>query len=105
MFRFLLTISVGLAVAAQAQAEDASKPGSACSSSVGRFQIVLSTITARDTFLLDTCEGKVWALETHSFLAGDPQAWENIPRIDNMADYDRFLSEHKLKSPDPAGKE
>jgi hypothetical protein len=63
----------------------------------GRYQIIISPHAARDTFLLDTETGRVWALRAFVFLNDDPVAWVPMPRIDNDDDYAKFVREHGKK--------
>lgn len=60
----------------------------------GRYQIVISPHAARDTFLLDTETGRVWALTAFVFLNGEPVVWKLMPRIDDDDDYARVVREH-----------
>jgi hypothetical protein len=64
----------------------------------GRYQIVQSPITARDTFLLDTQSGTVWQLTVMSSLKGEPAVWNIMRRIDNDADYAAVVGEYGRKT-------
>lgn len=63
----------------------------------GRFQIVMSAVTARNTFLLDTQTGKVWQLTQFSDLEDDPTAWMIQTRVGSDLDLTRFALSHKPK--------
>jgi hypothetical protein len=63
----------------------------------GRFQIVISPLTARDTFLLDTETGRVWQMTQLSFLIGEPVVWDLMPRIDSDDDYAKVVNTHGRK--------
>jgi hypothetical protein len=63
----------------------------------GKYQIVISPHTARDTFLLNTETGQVWQLTQFTFLNGEPVAWNAVPRIDNDDDYEKLVVDHGRK--------
>jgi hypothetical protein len=37
-----------------------------------------------DTFLIDKCRGRVWQMTQHTYLEGDPLAWDEMPVIDSQ---------------------
>jgi hypothetical protein len=51
-----------------------------------RYQIVISPLTARDTWLLDTQTGKVWKRVIFTDIEGTPEIWDPQPRFDNAVD-------------------
>ena len=58
----------------------------------GRYQIVISPFTERNTFLLDTETGAVWQLQDLATLNGEPLVWNLMPRADNDDDMARIIS-------------
>ncbi len=63
-----------------------------------RYQIVMSTIQGKNTFLLDTETGKVWQLTTFTFLQGDPETWRPMTKIDNDAEESRWVDTQTRKT-------
>ena len=49
----------------------------------GRFAIVHSPHTQKDTVLLDTATGKTWQLRTVANRTGEPDVWVPMARFDN----------------------
>jgi hypothetical protein len=46
----------------------------------GRYQIVFSPHAARDTFLIDTTNGRVWQLVKSSDVQDDPLVWSEMAK-------------------------
>jgi hypothetical protein len=63
----------------------------------GRYQIVVSPITARDMFLLDTNTGRVWQRVTFTDLKGEPTVWDLVPRLDSAAQELEYIRTQELK--------
>jgi hypothetical protein len=68
----------------------------------GRYQIVMSSVVARNTFLLDTATGKVWQLIEYTDLVGNPTAWKPMFRLDLPSDRDGLVREYGFKPKEPA---
>jgi len=69
----ILTIALSFPVAVRA----------AEGGSVGRYQIVVDTNSAHQTFLIDTATGHIWLLNTVTVLQSEPEVWEPMPRFDS----------------------
>jgi len=69
-------------------------------SEVGRFVIVHSPQTERDTVLLDTETGQTWQLTQLQDLNGEPIVWEPMSRMDTADDWDKVIAQYG-KKPQP----
>src|SRR5487761_1579179 len=58
----------------------------------GRYVLYMSTLNARDVFMLDTVTGKVWQRATFTDLVGQPTAWDYMDRIDNVEELSAFAA-------------
>jgi hypothetical protein len=52
---------------------------------IGQYQIVISPLAAKFTFLIDTVTGQVWQFAKYTDVNGDPELWEPMTRIDSPA--------------------
>src|SRR4051794_956769 len=95
----VLTLASALLIPTFAVAQQ-SKPVSGASTSISgaRYQIVMSPLTARDTFLLHTETCKVWQLTSFGGVQGEPVAWNYMEKIDDSEKYFRFLRSVKKVS-------
>jgi hypothetical protein len=97
-----IVLSLASPVVAQAPKTDRSTNAP---SPQGRYQIIISPHTARDTFLLDTETGMVWQMQIFSFLNDEPVVWNAMPRIDDDNDYAKVVHNHGRKPrPSPAAR-
>lgn len=78
-------------------AQELPKTASPALQSHGRYQIVISPFTERDTYLLDTETGTVWQLQPFDSLNGDPLVWNLMPRVNNDDDMARIVSRFGTK--------
>lgn len=81
-----------IAESAAAQGLPKAAAPSAAAQPHGRYQIVISPFTERNTFLLDTETGAVWQLEVFNTLNGEPLVWNLMPRVDNDDDMARLVA-------------
>jgi len=72
--------------------------GAAEGGSAGRYQIVVDTNSARQTFLIDTATGHIWLLNTITALESEPEVWEPMPRFDSARQETDWL---KTQTPKP----
>jgi hypothetical protein len=63
----------------------------------GRYQIVISPFSERNTYLLDTETGAVWQLQAFNSLNGEPLVWNLMPRVSNDDDMARVVSQFGKK--------
>jgi hypothetical protein len=69
----------------------------------GRYQLVLNPNVRADVFLLDTQTGKIWTpveitnVKDERTKAGSPTVWMYQEKIDNKADWNRFMESHPAK--------
>jgi len=92
--RILIMAAVVSTIVATASAQDLPKATvpTAAAQAHGRYQIVISPFTERNTFLLDTETGAVWQLQALATLNGEPLVWSLMPRADNDEDMARIVS-------------
>ncbi len=92
--RILVMAAMVLTIAATAFAQDLPKATVpiAAAQAHGRYQIVISPFTERNTFLLDTETGAVWQLEVLATLNGEPLVWNLMPRANNDDDMAGIVS-------------
>ncbi len=97
--KLTLAFSLGLALLGIAYAQTAkpSPPQASTGTTNGRYQIVTSPVTARNTFMLDTQTGKVWQFTQFTDLVDDPTVWLFQPRIDSDQEMARFVQTHIVK--------
>jgi hypothetical protein len=63
----------------------------------GRYQIVISPFSERNTYLIDTETGAVWQLQVFNSLNGEPLVWNLMPRVSNDDDMARVVSQFGKK--------
>lgn len=63
----------------------------------GRYQIVISPFSERNTYLLDTETGAVWQLQVFNSLNGEPLVWNLMPRVSSDDDMARVVSQFGKK--------
>jgi hypothetical protein len=72
--------------------------------SQGRYQLVLNPNVRADVFLLDTQTGKIWTpveitnVKDERTKAGSPTVWMYQEKVDNKAEWDRFMENHLVKA-------
>ena len=64
----------------------------------GRYQIVMSTLSHADMFLLDTQTGRTWRQVQAFDFEGEPLVWEFDERIDTPAASLAWEQTHKRKA-------
>ena len=64
----------------------------------GRYQIVISPFSERNTYLLDTETGAVWQLQVFNSLNDEPLVWNLMPRVSSDDDMARVVSRFGKKS-------
>ena len=47
--------------------------------------MLMSSVTARDTFLVDTATGQIWQRVTYTDLKGQPDVWQPMAKFDTDA--------------------
>jgi hypothetical protein len=94
-----ILLLVLLSTATGASAQSAPSAGQ-IQSSGGRYQILMNPELARNTFLLDTVTGRVWALMSYAFLKNEPRIWTLMDRVDAEADEERVVAKYGLKPDD-----
>jgi hypothetical protein len=95
---FILAASLSMLVgpvAAQDQPKIA--PPTAAPELHGRYQIVISPFSERNTYLLDTETGAVWQLQVFNSLNDEPLVWNLMPRVSNDDDMARVVSQFGKK--------
>jgi hypothetical protein len=51
----------------------------------GRYQMLMSTLNARDVFLVDTASGRIWQRVEFTDIEGRPTVWDPMPRFDSLS--------------------
>ena len=97
--RILILAAMVSTIVATASAQDLPKATVpvAAAQGHGRYQIVISPFTERNTYLLDTETGAVWQLQALATLNGEPLVWNLMPRVDNDDDMARIVSQFGKK--------
>jgi len=67
-----------------------SEAGSGPIGNVGRYRVSFSPHGIKDTFLVDTQEGRVWRMVTAVDVPGEPSLWSRVPRLDDDAERNKW---------------
>jgi hypothetical protein len=98
--KLTLALSLALTLLGIAYAQVAKPPQAATPSSAnGRYQIVMSTLSGKNTFMVDTQTGRVWQLTQFTDIEDEPTVWLNQTRLDGELDIQRYLLSHRKKQP------
>lgn len=89
MKQLLLGLLIGSAVVTGAQETRPTPPTNVPTGA--RYQVFFGPWARADAFLVDTTNGRVWRPTKFTGLEGDPDAWMYMTRIDNSADFDKWI--------------
>jgi hypothetical protein len=58
----------------------------------GRYHMLMSTLNARDVFLVDTSTDRIWQRTTITDLKGQPDIWHPMDRFDSLSQELQWMS-------------